>query len=106
PRSAEAKQVIAALMEAARSGPISRRGWAAVALGEFGSAAEEAVPVLIEVISDATPVDSFERAASAAAALGKIAPETPSADKAVAALLSVLDSKTSLSRATAVKALG
>jgi HEAT repeat protein len=105
PGSAEAKQVIAGLMEAARAGPISRRGWAAVALGEFGPVAEEAVPVLVKVMSDATPVDSFERAASAAHALGKIAPETPSADKAVAALLPVIDSKTSLTRVQAIKAL-
>jgi HEAT repeat protein len=105
PGSAEARAVIAGLMEAARSGPISRRGWVAVALGEFGPAAEEAVPVLIQVMSDATPVDSFERAASAAKALGKIAPNTPSAEKAIAALLPVLDSKTSLARASAIEAL-
>jgi HEAT repeat protein len=106
PGSAEEREVIAALMEVARSGPLSRRGWAAYALGEFGPAAEEAVPVLIKVINDATPVDTFERAASAAVALGRIAPETPSADQAVTALLPVLESKTQLSQVQAIRALG
>src|SRR5262249_19701428 len=105
PGSPEDKQVIAALTEATLSGPVSRRGWAAVAVGQFGAAAEQAVFVLIKVIQDATPVDTFERAVSAAAALGKIAPDTPSADKAVAALLRVLDSKTSLAQSSAIKAL-
>jgi HEAT repeat protein len=105
PGSAEAKEVIAALMEVGRSAPLSRRGWAAVALGEFGPAAEEAVPVLIKVLSEATPDDQFEREASAAVALGKIAPDTRSADQAVAALLPVLQSKVWLSRAKAIEAL-
>jgi HEAT repeat protein len=106
PGSAEAKQVIAGLMEAARSGPISRRGWAAVALGEFGPAAEEAVPVLIKVIKDAALDRTFEREGSAAWALGKIAPETPSAELALAALLPLLESKDWVARAKAVEALG
>jgi HEAT repeat protein len=106
PDSVEAKRVITALMEAAATGPINRRGWAAHALGEFGSAGEEAVPVLIKVIKDSTPDDEFERAPSAAWALGKIAPDTPSADVAIKALLPVLESRASLSRAKAIEALG
>jgi HEAT repeat protein len=105
PRSAEAKEVIAALIEVARSGPLKRRGWAAYALGEFGPAAEEAVPVLIKAINDATPDDKFEHEASAALALGKIAPDTPSADQAVAALLPVLQSNVWFSRTNAIEAL-
>jgi HEAT repeat protein len=38
-------------------------------------------------------------------ALGRIAPDTPSADQAVAALLPVLQSKVWLSRAKAIEAL-
>ena len=106
PETAQAKQVIAGLIEVSRSGPKSRRGWAAIALGEFGPAAEEAVPVLIKIISDATPEETFERVASAAQALGKIAPDKPSADRAIAALLPVLQAKTELSRASAIAALG
>jgi HEAT repeat protein len=105
PGSAEAKEVIAALIEVARSGPLKRRGWAAYALGEFGPAAEEAVPVLIKAINDAAPDDKFEHEASAALALGKIAPDTPSADQAVAALLPVLQSEVWFSRMNAIEAL-
>ena len=108
PGSAEAKEVIAALIEVARSGLGSRIGWAAVAavdaLGEFGPAAVESVPVLIKVLSDATAANN-ERGASAATALGKIAPETPAADQAIAALLPVLESKDWQSRLAAVNAL-
>jgi HEAT repeat protein len=106
PGSAQAKQAIAGLMEAARAGPISRRGWVAVALAKFGPDAEEAVPVLLKVLTDAAAEGTFEREPSAAQALGKIAPDTPSADKVVAALLPLLDSKRPLTRATAVGALG
>jgi HEAT repeat protein len=106
PGSVEAKRVMAALTEVARSGPVIRRGWAAYALGEFGPAADEAVPVLIKVIKESTPEPRTENEASAAAALGKIAPDTPSADQAVAALLPVLESKVRFSRITAIKALG
>ena len=106
PGSAEAKEVIAALTEVARAGAVSRRGWAAVALGEFGPDAEGAVPVLIKVIERCHPQLTFEREASAAKALGKIAPDTPSADKAIAALLPLLDSKRPLSQSSAIEALG
>jgi HEAT repeat protein len=106
PGSAQAKQAIAALAEAASSVPVSRRGWAAVALGKFGPDAEEAVPVLIKVMSDAAAEGTFEREPSAAQALGMIAPETASADKAIVALLPLVDSKRPLTRATAIGALG
>lgn len=106
PGSVEAKRVIAALTEVARSGPVIRRGWAAYALGEFGPAAEESVPVLIKVIEESTPEPPTENEASAADALGKIAPDTPSADQAVAALLPVLESQVQASRIRAIEALG
>jgi HEAT repeat protein len=105
PSSAEEKEVIAALIEVARSGPRSRCGSAAYALGEFGPAAEEAVPVLTKVLNDATPDDKFEHEASAVFALGRIAPDTSSADQAVAALLPVLHSKNWLAQTNAIEAL-
>jgi HEAT repeat protein len=105
PGSTEAKKVIAALAEVVRSGPQSRGGWAAVALGEFGPAALEALPVLIKLLNDGTPDDKFERHSSAATALGKIAPGSPAADEAVAALLPVLERKSGLPRLMALRAL-
>lgn len=106
PGSAQEDEAIAALMEVALTGPVSRRGWAAFTLGEFGTAAEQAVPALIQVIHDATPDDTFKREASAAAALGRIAPGTPLADQAIEALLPLLESASALSRARAIEALG
>jgi HEAT repeat protein len=106
PGSAKGNEVIAALMEVASSGPLNRRGGAANGLAEFGPAAEESVPVLIKLINDATPEDTFERGAASAWALGKIAPETPSADRAFAALIPALKSKNHFSRLTAIQALG
>ena len=94
--SQEAKKVIAALIEVVQSGPASRRGWAAVALGEFKEVVE-AVPVLIKLLNEAASDDKFERASSAAAALGKIASETSAADGVIAALLPALDSRFLLS---------
>ena len=105
PGSANEKDVIAALMKVAESGPMSRQGWAAVALGEFGPAAVETVSVLIKVMKDTTPDDQFEREASSASALGKIAPDTPAADQAIAALLSALESTVWSSRYQAIEAL-
>jgi HEAT repeat protein len=109
PGSAEAKEVIAALTEVARSGLESSVGWAAIAavhaLGEFGPDAAESVPVLIKVLSDATAANDFERGASVATALGKIAPESRAADQAIAALLPVLESKGWQTRLAAVNAL-
>jgi HEAT repeat protein len=106
PESAEQKNVIASLMEVVRNGPVSRRGWAAEALGEFGSAAAVAVPLLIKLLSDGAVDDKLERASLAASALGKIAPESPTADQAVAALLPALDSTSTSVRFWALEALG
>ncbi|WZP00992.1 sister chromatid cohesion protein PDS5 [Isosphaeraceae bacterium EP7] len=106
PRTAKAKEVIAALIEVVRSGPISRRGWAAVALGQFGPAAEEAVPALIGLLEDSSHANSFERQESAAMALGMIAPGKPSSDRAIAALRPVLQSGNWNSCLRAVEALG
>jgi HEAT repeat protein len=110
PGSAEAKEVIAALIELARFSPEGGVGWApaaaADALGEFGPAAVESVPVLIKFLNDAGANDKFnERHATVATAIGKIAPETPAAEQAVAALLAVLKSKEWQSRRAAVNAL-
>jgi HEAT repeat protein len=98
--------VVAALTEVTRAGPRLRRGWAAFALGKFGPAAAEAIPGLINVIRETGPsVGDHYNEDAAVWALGRIAPDAPSADQAIAALASVLQSKSWESRATALKAL-
>lgn len=77
-----------------------------MALGEFGPDALEAVPVLIGLLKDAPPDDKFWCQSSAASAIGKIAADTPAAEQAIAALVGVLESKSSLPRAKAIEALG
>jgi HEAT repeat protein len=105
PESPEAKQVITALIEVMRSGATSRGGWAAVALSEFGPAAAEAMPLLMKIIKEDNPENKFERVSSAAIALGKIAPDLPTGDQAVAALRAALDTKDSMCRECAINAL-
>lgn len=105
PKSAAEKKIIASLTDVVRSGPVSRRGSAAGALGEFGPMAEDAVPVLIELLHEAMPDDSFYRAWWAARALGRIAPSTRFAEKAVTALRVALDAQPPSVRASAVEAL-
>jgi HEAT repeat protein len=127
PGTAEAKQVIAALTDVARSGPLIRRTRTVYALGRFGPAAVEAVPVLIGIINDPTSAkyihEEIEAArgqlnkrkpdsahvhsvAEAARALGPIAPGTPEADRALTALLPVLNSDAPYCREAAIAALG
>ena len=105
PDSMNAKQVIAALIEVVRSGPLSRRGWAADALGEFGPDAENAVPVLIKATANSTANDNFHGRASAALALGKIAPDTSSADQALATLVLLLQSQCRFPQVKAIEAV-
>jgi HEAT repeat protein len=106
PGSRATKEVVAALIEVTRAGPRLRRGWAAFALGKFGPAAAEAIPGLINVIEETGPsVGDRYNADAAVWALGQIAPDAPSADQAVTALVGVLQSKSWESRATALKAL-
>lgn len=95
------------------------------ALGRFGPAAVESVDTLIGIINDPISVEYIrnEKAnpqtpdkykpdsayvhgeAEAARALGKIAPGTPMADKAVTTLLAVLNSDASFCRTAAIEAL-
>jgi HEAT repeat protein len=105
PESAQAAQVIKALTEVMHSGPEMRGGWAAIGLREFGPAAEEAIPELLKMASENNPDNKFERRSSAAIALGKIAPKTPSADQAVSAIRAVLECKDSMARESAINAL-
>jgi HEAT repeat protein len=104
PGSVWAKDVVAALTEVVRSGPPGRRRWAVSTLAEFGPDAEESIPILITLMHDGA-TGALGHAASAAAALGRIAPGTPSEDRAFAALLQALRSELWMSRARALEAV-
>jgi HEAT repeat protein len=95
PGTRSAGEVIAALTEVVRSGHPLRRASAANALGQFGPAAERAVPALIGILSDVLAgngQDPYDWGYAGAKALGAIAPGTKSADDALAVLIKDLDS--------------
>lgn len=103
PRAGEA---MAALLAVVRSGPAQRKPSAASALGGFGPAAVSAVPDLIGLLKEAaaSPVP-VQIGASAADALGKIAPGTPAADEVIAALTAALRAPWIATRQAALAAL-
>ena len=106
PGTASAGEVIQALTEVLQTGHPARRNSAANFLGQFGPAAIAAVPVLVKVLSDnAATKPGLWDGADAATALGEIAPGTPVADKAVAALTAALGAESEYTRAQAIKAL-
>lgn len=105
PRSPSEAEVIASLVDVVDSGPIERRGWAAMALGEFGAAAESTVPSLIRLSEGVEPGDPIHLAGSAAAALGKIAPGSGSEEAAISALRVMLRPEVGPSRMQVIEAL-
>jgi HEAT repeat protein len=106
PGTDSAGEAIAALTEVVRSGPPRRRAAAASALGAFGAAAAAAVPAVITLLREnaASEVPSRD-GESTARALGRIAPNTPSAAKAVTALTDALGAHSEPTREAAVTAL-
>jgi HEAT repeat protein len=87
--------VIAALAEVVRSGDPNQRFWAASALGQFGPAAEAAIPALIEALrKDVAHRESgpYLDVSAFASALGRIAPGTKSADGVIDVLIASLQS--------------
>jgi HEAT repeat protein len=106
PGTPSAGAAIAALTKVVQAGPAQRRGSAADALGEFGAAAAAAVPPLIGMLKDPAASSALSRdGASAARALGRIAPGTPSSLAAVAALSAALKSESIATREGALDAL-
>ncbi len=106
PGTPAAGQAISALTEVVRSGPPRRRAAAAKALAQFGPAAAEAVTGLIAFLEEADASNQMtEDRQSAARALGRIAPGTSTADKAVAALSAVLKSHSTPAREAAIEAI-
>src|SRR5262249_43885640 len=76
------------------------------ALAQFGRDADRAVPALVTMLGTAqADKESRNDQASAAEALGKIAPGTSAADQAVAALTAALKSHSIATRRAALKAL-
>jgi HEAT repeat protein len=110
PGAGRAGEVIAALAGLLRSDDSSRRAAAADALGEFGPAAEPAVPALIRAIRDELARQSTTRfvlnVESAARALGRIAPGTGSAGDAVAVLTDVLEPRARVAATSRIAAIG
>ena len=106
PRTGSAGEAIAALAEVVRSGPPQRKGSAANALGQFGSAAAPAVPALIAFLNQAAARKGPTRDGVAAVqAIGRIAPGTPTAGDGVTALKAALSSGERLTREAAAQAL-
>jgi HEAT repeat protein len=106
PGTRAAGQAVAALAEVARSGAPQRQSSAAAALANFGKDAAPAVPALIAMLEAAEAGKEPTRdKASAAEALGRIAPSTSSADQAVAALTAALKSSSASTRAAVIRAL-
>ena len=78
--------VIAGLRGVVRTGRPEVQSAVADALGDFGPAAESAVPDLILAIEEAAREKHFDVTWRASVALGRIAPSTKSAGEAIAAL--------------------
>jgi HEAT repeat protein len=99
-----ADDAITALMEVLRRGGPRRRNAAAFALGQFHHGTEVAVPALILALkenAEAPPIGGE----AIADVLGRIAPGTPSAHEAIAALTAALQARLEWTRAAAIKAL-
>jgi HEAT repeat protein len=108
PGTASVGEAVAGLAEAARAGDPSWRQVAIGALGDFGPAAEPAVPVLVQALRDAlTREEKFAIEGQAAAGvLAKIAPGTRSAGAVIAALTEVVRSHHPTWRVWAAEDLG
>ena len=104
--------VIPVLIQGLGSRDAEVRRAAAAGLEQFGDEARAAIPALIAVVRDPTPfrrldpeTDRRLPADQAIRALGRIAPDTPSAEAAVAALIEALGSQSHSMRSEAAFAL-
>jgi HEAT repeat protein len=88
------------------SAELSRIYDAVHALGEIGPPAAAAVPVLISVFNKSVEAEWSLSQNALPAALGRIAPNSPAAPDAAAALIRVLDRQDNVIRTAAVEALG
>ncbi len=90
PGSAMAGESIATLLEALSPEEPELNVVASKAIGQFGPAAAAAVPKLLETLRRAVVDRNVWLAASAGAAVGRIAPDDPSSSEAIAVLLRLL----------------
>jgi HEAT repeat protein len=106
PGSPAEPEIVPALARMVSSSFAWRQAHAAAALSRFGASAEPAIPALIGALEEALAVPGLatvgERAASA---LGRIAPGSPQAGKAVAVLIDAIDPEHATVRLEAVRAL-
>ncbi len=92
PASPEAAEAVAFLVEVLGSGDLPTRLFAERVLGTFGPTALPAIPRLV-ALSREPDARGNEEHAAIATALGQIAPGTPGADQALAALLALLEAE-------------
>jgi HEAT repeat protein len=106
PGTPEAGPAIAALTAIVQSGSRQRQASAVDALARFGREAAVAVPALVAMQGETeTGNEPTRHKASAAEALGRIAPGTSSGDQALAALTAALKSSSPSTRRAAIQAL-
>jgi HEAT repeat protein len=108
PGTESAGEVITVLSEVVRSGHPSLRGQALEALGDFGPAAEPAIPLIIKTLREVAAIKephAFFDGSAAARALGRIAPGTRAVDEVVAVLTQALHAESVWTRLEAVDAL-
>ena len=106
PGTESADEALAALVELLRCRHSEVRNIAADALGEFGPAAASAIPDLIRIVKETPETDTARAPASAAVALGRIAPGTASSEEVVAVLTGALQSRSHSTRYAVARALG
>jgi HEAT repeat protein len=106
PRTDSAGEAVAALTEILRAHDASQWGEAVYALESFGQAAAPAIPELVRALrKNLVSGQGFPASDTAATALGKIAPGTPLASEAIAALVQSLRAGPPEVQAQAVDAL-
>jgi HEAT repeat protein len=106
PGTPAADEAISALADVVRSGPPKRRAAAAEALGKFGPAAARTIPAMLAYLHESlSSKEATVDGASAAEALGRIAPGTSSAPEAVTALTTALKCDSASTRRGALRAL-
>ena len=98
--------VVEALTKALHADRPALKDAAGDALQQIGKAGSAAIPDLIGSLVEATPKSDAGFGASAATALGEIAPGTEKATEAIAALTSALGAKESSVRRASAEALG
>jgi HEAT repeat protein len=99
-------EILAGLSKTLKAGRSSLRDAAKDALRRIGKGASDLVPSLIQDLTGSIPDSASAFGPTAAATLGDIAPGSPKAPEAIAALVAALDAKAPETRSSAVLAIG